>query len=414
MVKMYPTSKQMGYADKIADTLGIPRPDPTNAKVVREFIGAHKEAFYKKSDEILYDRIKKEIQITDYAKELGYTLVKKGRYYSLKEHDSVIIDPEKNYFWRNSQPGAGSSIGYGDSVIGFAKMFSDKSIQDIMEEFSARISEIEISDIHRTSDQRLIADEKKDLKEVTLELPEKNENMKRVYAYLIKSRGIESSIVQYFVDNRLLYQDKMGNCVFIGYDKDDHRPVYAMQRGTNTSRRFVRDCRGCDYNQGMYINHGSDTLIVNEAAIDSMSMMSILQTKGCDIKKYNYLILGGSCKIEAVLSHIDHDAIKNLVIAVDSDEGGRKSIEAIKKLLKEKNVDVNISECLPEVKDWNEQLQVAARNGLEYKDISLKNLKLEGPPNRKRELNGYMDKYCQSVRSRTQTINRDLMDKLEL
>lgn len=42
-----------------------------------------------------YRILKERIDIRDYAGYLGYTVVRKGRYYSLKEHDSVRIDPDK-------------------------------------------------------------------------------------------------------------------------------------------------------------------------------------------------------------------------------------------------------------------------------------------------------------------------------
>ena len=61
----------------------------------------------------LYNYIKEQVRIGDYAAQrLGYTVVRKGRYFSLKEHDSVMIDPVKNCFWRNSRPGQGKAIGH--------------------------------------------------------------------------------------------------------------------------------------------------------------------------------------------------------------------------------------------------------------------------------------------------------------
>ena len=61
----------------------------------------------------VYQIIKEQIRIIDYAPRLGFTVKRKGKYYSLKEHDSVIIDPEKNCFWRNSVPTIGTAIGKG-------------------------------------------------------------------------------------------------------------------------------------------------------------------------------------------------------------------------------------------------------------------------------------------------------------
>ena len=37
------------------------------------------------------ERIKDEVSITDYARYMGFTLLKKGNYYTMKEHDSVMM-----------------------------------------------------------------------------------------------------------------------------------------------------------------------------------------------------------------------------------------------------------------------------------------------------------------------------------
>ena len=37
-------------------------------------------------------QIKSQVSIIEYAQIMGYTPIRKGKYYSLKEHDSVIID----------------------------------------------------------------------------------------------------------------------------------------------------------------------------------------------------------------------------------------------------------------------------------------------------------------------------------
>ena len=58
----------------------------------------------KDQNKEIINRIKEDISITDYAVRLGFTLKKVGSYYTLKEHDSVRIDPVKNKFYRNSAP----------------------------------------------------------------------------------------------------------------------------------------------------------------------------------------------------------------------------------------------------------------------------------------------------------------------
>lgn len=64
-----------------------------------------------------FKRIREDISIIEYAAKSGYTLVRKGRYYSLKEHDSLMIDPVKNVYWQNSRMGYGICIGKKDRLL---------------------------------------------------------------------------------------------------------------------------------------------------------------------------------------------------------------------------------------------------------------------------------------------------------
>lgn len=61
-----------------------------------------------------------------------------------------------------------------------------------------------------------------------LALPEKADNMKRAYWYLVSIRGISPQIVSHFMNRKMIYQEKKyGNCVFVGYDAEE-RPGTAL------------------------------------------------------------------------------------------------------------------------------------------------------------------------------------------
>lgn len=361
---MLPSKKQIQYAEMIAKTLHIDMPDITDLKSVTHFINIYKQSFYDKKDQETYARISSKIKITDYAQELGFTLVRKGKYYSLKEHDSVMIDPEKNFFWRNSIPGeVGHAIGYGDSVIGFAKMFSGKSMKDILTDFSKRVSEDYHSNEVTPLRKQTSIKEKK-----TLKMPAASSNMRRVFAYLIKTRNIDPSIVQLFIQQKMLYQDIHGNCVFVGYDQG--KPAFVSLRGTNTNLRFVLDAEGSDYNIGIRIVNGSVQLIAFESAIDCMSFMSILKSKNIPLSDYDYLITSGSAKMEALFAHIRLFHIQNVILAYDNDIGGKKGVNAVKTRARELGVNVSIVPCFPEQnKDWNDVIIQARQHKIPFKDI---------------------------------------------
>ena len=188
------------------------------------------------------DKIK-EIPIVDHAERMGFTLTKKGKYYSLREHDSVMISVEKNCFWRNSTFSSGFKGGAG-SVIDFVIEFGDakdvkEAIQSLATEYGIQRDNYQKVNIPKK--ERIIVDSGPKREPGDLDLPEKDDNMNAVYNYLINTRKLDKAVVDYFVENDMLYQDKRRNAVF----KVER---FASLRSTG-GKRFVMDVEGCDYNK---------------------------------------------------------------------------------------------------------------------------------------------------------------------
>lgn len=328
----------------------------------------------KPSNEELISEIKNQVQITEYAREHGFTLIRKGRYYTLAQHDSVRIDTTKNYYWRNSIPGK-SGVGKGDSIIGFAAEFvHNGDLHEALKELTERIYIPE----HYTPQPKEQLKEKQLVKQELI-LPERGKNMRRVYAYLTKSRYIAPEIVQDFVDRKMLYQDANGNCVFVAYGSDG-KPNFASLRGTLSDVRFLGDLEGCDYKKGFYINNQSEKLIVTESVIDAMSVMTILQAQGKDWKAYDYLPLGGTGKYEPVLNLLKEHPKQEIHLAEDHDLSGVESMQHIQELLKKEGMSAEQIHChVPEnAKDWNEALTNYAKKFKSVAEISF--LEKEGLP----------------------------------
>lgn len=300
------------------------------------------------------NNIKEQIKITDYAAYLGFTVVKKGRYFSLKEHDSVMIDTTKNKYWQNSVGGTGGSIGNGGSVIDFAMNFGNMTLNEAIYALKSygniTDKEIHINASKEEIKERIFKENGKELK-----LPTASENMKKVYAYLVKTRKISPKIVREFVTKKMLYQDERGNCVFVGYDyMDKNKPVFACKRGTNTYNPFNGDVSGCDYSKCFYIDNGSTKLLIGEAVIDIMSIMTLLKVRW---KEYNYLAIGGVGKWKSIETYLAQNKIKSVTIATDSDEKGILAAQNICAYIKDQYPLVNRKWKLPKKKkDWNEVL----------------------------------------------------------
>jgi hypothetical protein len=92
-----------------------------------------------------------------------------------------------------------------------------------------------------------------------LVLPNRNKTYKHIFAYLIHTRKIDSTVVQEFVNNKQLYEDEKRNCVFVGY-KNENEPKYASLRGTGT-KQFRKDLWGSDKTYDVRINIGQLKLV---------------------------------------------------------------------------------------------------------------------------------------------------------
>lgn len=283
----------------------------------------------------------KKISITEYARQMGFIPVKIGSYYTLKEHDSVRIDPRKNIFFRNSTGDRGTVI---DFVMAFKGVSCGEAIKLLCDE-------IELPKVYK--EQNSVPQKKKELI-----LPAKARNMKNVFAYLVKTRCINQKIVQEMVDRDMLYQDERNNCVFVSRNENG-KSVFATVRGTNTDKKWVGDLSGCDYSHSFFIDNCSRNLIVTESIIDAMSMMDIKEQKGENHQEYNYLSVSGLGKSrEALGYHLGKTLYDIVFLAFDNDDKGREIAKEMKKHIESINQDISVSMLIPEAaKDWNEELQ---------------------------------------------------------
>lgn len=298
----------------------------------------------------------KSVPITDYAQRLGFRIYKCGKYYGIKEHDSVRIDPTKNAFWRNSVFSKGNRGGSG-SVIDFALEFG--SCSDV----ASAIKEIAVMyGIERTKEykptyknvvaEKNIIEPKREKGNV--EYPQKADNMKRVWRYLYHERCIDNSVLKYFSAKGMLYQDTHGNCVF-------STPYFACMRST-FGKKFAIDAKGCDYDECFYFKgkNATNTMVVCESVIDIMSYMSFLTINGQRYVDYSYLALTGTNKLESIFYHLSKESqLTNVILGLDNDKAGELAIKTIMSYGKEHFPSVKFqSHQAPNGKDWNKCLQL--------------------------------------------------------
>lgn len=304
----------------------------------------------------LIERLKSDVSIVDYAQKIGLTVKRVGRYYTTKEHDSLRIDPDRNIYFRNSRDRHKGSIM--DFMIEFGNVnnFHEAMIELTSGQYS----------YHRQPYNTETAARKLETSKKEFILPERDDNVKNVYAYLISTRKIDKDIVSNLMRKGYIKQDKRKNCLFIGYDNprsENKKAVFACLRGTNTKvdKPFKGDVSGNDYSKGFYIDNGSKTMYVSESPIDTLSIMTLLKRSGKNPFEYDYLALAGVCKADAVYSKLNTEKLTNLVLCLDGDEAGIAATKEIQETIEKKITSgeypkINIEIIKPINKDFNDDL----------------------------------------------------------
>lgn len=276
----------------------------------------------------------------------GEKLERAGREYKLiyydgsGKHDSITINGSA-WFDHKNQVGGGA--------IKFMRHFYGMDFQTAMNELLGR----SVSSICRSPP-------KAEVKPKEFKLPEKNSDMHRVYAYLIKQRFIAPEIITHFAKQHTLYEDKEHhNAVFVGVDENGV-PRQAHKRSTNSyGKTFRITCEGSDTRYSFAHFGESEKLFVFEAPIDLLSYLTLNPENW---QQHSYIAMNGVYENAVLTALKNHSNLEEIVLCTDNDEGGIDAVDRLTDILKEHGYE-NISRIAPENKDFNEDLK--ERNGIE-------------------------------------------------
>lgn len=188
-------------------------------------------------------------------------------------------------------------------------------------------------------------------KKKAFELPSANENMNRVFAYLVKQRGISRDVVYAFAHRKMIYESaKHHNAVFVGYDMDGN-PRHAHKRSTAKEGTYKCNVSGSQPEFSFHLAGPSDRLYLFEAPIDLLSFIS-LHPDGW--RRHSY---AAACSVsDRVVFQMlqDNSAIRQVLICFDSDEPGQAAAQRVSDRLFIHGIKSEI--LVPTHKDWNEDL----------------------------------------------------------
>ncbi len=289
------------------------------------------------------------VDLAEFLRQRGEKLERAGREYKLiytdgtGSHDSITISGS-TWFDHKNQVGGGA-IKFMQYHYG---MDFPSSVQELLgQRFTPLSSAPQKAAVHEQPH-----------KEFTL--PKANENMHRVFAYLIKQRYIDSDIITHFAKNHTLYEDKeYHNAVFVGVDEKGV-PRQAHKRGTSTyGKSFRQTVEGSDTKYSFAHFGKSNRLYVFEAPID---MLSFLTLHPENWRNHSYIAMNGVYENAVLTALENHSDLSEIVLCTDNDVGGIDAADRLKDVLLD-NGHSDVTRLAPVYKDWNEVLK--AQRGVE-------------------------------------------------
>ncbi|EAC1194922.1 AAA family ATPase [Campylobacter coli] len=266
------------------------------------------------------------VSLEDFLRTQGETLIKSGREYRWKEHDSLTV--RGNKWFRHSQ----SKGGY---PIDFVMEFYGKSFPEAVQLLTGESGEGQ--------------SEASTAPPTAFHLPLHNRTADRAIQYLTESRGLNKTLVEAFLLSGDIYEDaKRHNVVFVGRDRSG-TPRYAHVRGT--ADPFRQDIAGSDKSYPFRHEGNGNQLFVFEAPIDLLSFICLYPQ---DWQTRNYLALGGVSgkALDRFLS--ERKDTRKVFLCLDSDTAGS---EACTRLAQSIPGKIAVMRLVPARKDWNDVLR---------------------------------------------------------
>jgi len=183
-------------------------------------------------------------------------------------------------------------------------------------------------------------------------LPPRNENMRRVYAYLLRQRRIDRAVLDHFSHAKLVYESAdYHNSVFVGVDENG-TPRHAHKRSTASQGSWRQNQAGSEAAYAFHHIGTSNVIYTFEAPIDMLSFISMYQK---DWQRHSYVALCGVSD-EAIMHQLSaHENLREVMLCLDNDQAGHAATERITQALQKKGYSVSVLQS--QSKDWAQDLQ---------------------------------------------------------
>lgn len=287
-----------------------------------------------------------EASIVEILERMGYELKKSGSEYMWKGEGKTVSILDNLWFDHYDQTG-GKTVSFVEKYFGLK--YPEAMLMILGETAGQTVERRPVSNIARVTSVATTSLPKKTEKE--FHLPPKNSNMNRVKAYLEKTRGLSSDIVEIFAKNNLIYEAAdYHNVVFVGCDKYG-TPRHAHKRSSGQNCGWRANQAGSDGRYSFNWRGKSNQVFLFEAPIDMMSYINLYTDQW-----YEDTYIAACSVSEAALLQMlqDKPNLNTIYICFDNDGPGQRAAESLSQKLTKSGYNVQI--LVPKLKDWNEDL----------------------------------------------------------
>lgn len=285
-----------------------------------------------------------KVDLVSFLQLRGEKLERVGKEYKLiyadstGKHDSITVCGNRWYDHKNQ---------IGGGPVKFLREHYGMSYQEAM---------LELLGGERSAAFEIILSKNKNniTSKKEFKLPDANDDMRRVFAYLTKQRFIAPDVISFFAHQHKIYEDKdHHNAVFVGIDENGVPKQASLRSTISFGNAFRITVSGSDTKYSFSHFGESGKLFVFEAPIDMLSFITLYQK---DWKDHSYIAMNGvyeNAVLEALKCHSNLDEV---VLCTDNDTGGIDAAERLRDILRENRYE-NIFRITPRNKDFNEDLK---------------------------------------------------------
>lgn len=292
------------------------------------------------------------VPIIDILKREHEEVVRAGDEWRWRRHDSVTF--RGSSWYRHSQQVGSHAIDFMQEFFG---MSYPEAVSYLLDGESGQVVQKGSTPRHNfktVAPSRTKKETKEQKEEKVLDVPKKNETMKRVYAYLMQKRHISREILSYFAKAGTLYEcAEHHNAVFAGVDKDGNVRHIHKKSTCSEGRNFRINVDGSDSSYGFgYVGKGN-RLYVFEAPIDMLSFLTLYPKNWQD---NSYIVLNGVSEHAMLQTLKDYDYLDTIILCLDHDAAGIEACGRLTEILLQNNYS-QIRELRSAFKDWNEDVK---------------------------------------------------------